>query len=167
VTNVLAPSAPSSRADAAIAALRIFYGFIFLANGLAKVIGGTWATTLGFLYDRNSSLALLRGSVQDHPVAVYRDFVQSVINAWDVAAPLIGAAEVALGIILIIGLAPRAAAIVGVLFGLNLQVLALSGGSWLFQHALVWLPLLLVAWADGGRRYAVRLRQRRVTNDAG
>jgi uncharacterized membrane protein YphA (DoxX/SURF4 family) len=148
----------SIRPDAAIAALRIFYGVVFLANGAAKLMGGSWFTSLGFLYDRNTSLALLRESVADHPIPVYRDLTQAVINAWEVAAPLIGLGEVVLGVLLVVGLAPRAAAVVGVLFGLNLQVLALSGGGWLFQHALVWLPLLVVAWSGGGSRYAVHLR---------
>jgi uncharacterized membrane protein YphA (DoxX/SURF4 family) len=132
--------------------LRIFFGVAFLANGAAKLIGGSWVTNLGFLYDRNASLAVLRESLSDHPIGPYRDLVQSVIVAnWDTSAPLIGLGEVVIGALLVLGVGTRPAAVAGALFALNLQVLALSGGHWLFQHALVWLPLLAIAYVGGGR----------------
>lgn len=132
--------------DAAIAVLRVFFGFVFLTNGAAKLVPGPWSTPLGYLFDSSTALAVAREAAAAHPVAPYREALQSVILPnWPAFVAFLGVFEVVLGTLLVLGLATRLAALAGAGFGLHLQFMALSAGHWMFQHALVWLPLLVLA----------------------
>jgi uncharacterized membrane protein YphA (DoxX/SURF4 family) len=134
------------------AALRVLLGLVFLLNGLSKLVPGWAQTLLGYLIDSNLALAVLRNAVESHPVGAYADLMQSIVLAnWGVFAVALGVFEVGVGALLIVGLWTRWAAIAGALFAMHLQFMAVGAGHWLFQHALVWGPLLVLAWVGAGR----------------
>jgi uncharacterized membrane protein YphA (DoxX/SURF4 family) len=147
----------------ALAGLRIFFGVVFLANGAAKLIPAIVHTPLGYLIGADGALAVLRAEVAQHPLAPYRDLMSSlVIDNWSVVAPGLAMFEVIVGILLIAGLWTRWAALAGAVFGLHLQFLTLFAGRWLFEHALIWVPLLVMAVTGAGSAIGLDSRRQRV-----
>jgi uncharacterized membrane protein YphA (DoxX/SURF4 family) len=147
----------------AIAALRILFGAMFVANGAAKLLPGSWTTPVGYLIGSDGALATMRASVASHPVGPYRDLMISVaIENWSVVGLAVGLFEVGIGSLLIIGLWARWAAVLGALFAIHLHWMTLFAGHWLFEMALLWLTLLVLAVLDAGRYHGLDGRHRSV-----
>ena len=158
--------APSAHAGAsaspwfgrAMAALRIYFGAVFLHNGVAKLLPAVpnlWPNTpLGFVIDAEGARRILEAEVVagGHPVEPYRLFIQDVVlpNAGPFLL-LVGSTETAVGLLLIIGLFTPLAALVAAGMVLHLQFATLWNNKWLYEYSVEWLPLLCLAAFRAGR----------------
>ena len=165
------PPQPSSGASAsalfgrAMAALRIYFGVVFLHNGIAKLLPAVpnlWPNTpLGFVIDAEGARRILEAEViaGRHPVEPYRLLIQDVVlpNAGPFLL-LVGAAESMVGLLLIIGLLTPLAALVAAGMVLHLQFATLWNNKWLYEYSLEWLPLLCLAAFRAGRWHGLDAR---------
>ena len=74
---------------------------------------------------------------------------------------LITAVELGVEAALVVGLATRAAALVGLGQQLFLQLVYLSSGRWMFEQPHEWVPLLILALVPAGRMWGIDGRQLR------
>ena len=145
-----------------LAALRIFVGVIFFANGLAKLFAfrnieiGPYRS---FLINREETRGILKGEAARNDVPG----VPALVN--DVLLPNYGwlqwvvtFVELGVGALLILGLASRAAAFVGLGQQLWLQVLYLSSGRWMFEQPHEWVPLVILLLVPAGRVWGLDRR---------
>ena len=64
----------------AIAVLRVFWGLVYLTNGLAKLVPGLGHVPGGFfLIDADGARRILEHEAAHHPVALYHDLVFNVL----------------------------------------------------------------------------------------
>lgn len=152
----------------AMAALRGFFGLVYLHNGLAKIlppISGLWPDTpIGFVINavgNRSAQSILQFEVvtQQHPIEPYRSLVEQVIlpnfGAFGFA---VGATETIVGILLILGLLTPIAAVVGALMALHLQFATLWNDKWIYEYSVEWVPLLCLAAFRAGRWHGLDAR---------
>ncbi len=150
-----APAVDARRLGKGLAALRIFIGAIFFANGLAKLFGfrtveiGPYRS---FLINREETRGILKGEAARNDVPG----IPALVN--DVLLPNFGwlqwvatFVELGVGAALIVGLASRGAALAGLGQQLFLQVLYLSSGRWMFEQPHEWVPLVILALVPAGR----------------
>jgi len=179
MSSVTDPGAASHRdvlPDAAglakgLAGLRIFFGLILFTNGLAKLFAfseievGPYSS---FLINREETRRILdfevntRGGGTDVPGL--KTLANDVILPnYDVFGWLVTAVELGVGAALIVGLATRGAALLGLGLQLFLQVVYLSSGRWAFEQPHEWVPLVILALVSAGRVWGIdgRLVSRR------
>jgi len=163
-----------------LAALRIFFGAIFLLNGLAKVFG--WSRIkigpyVANLIDREAVGFILDFEVNQNPAggepgtllpglpALVNDLILANVElfSW-----LVTVFEVAVGLLLVLGLASRGAAAVALGQALFLALVYFSSDRWLFEQPHEYVPLAILAvvssghvWGLDGRLGLDRARQRR------
>jgi uncharacterized membrane protein YphA (DoxX/SURF4 family) len=152
----------------AMAALRVYFGLVYLHNGIAKLlpaVDGLWPDTpLGFVIQATgdrSARSILQFEVvtQDHPVGPYRDLVENVVLPnFGVFVAGIGALETVVGLLLILGLLTPLAAILAAGMALHLQFATLWNDKWLYEYSLEWLPLLCLAAFRAGRWHGLDAR---------
>jgi uncharacterized membrane protein YphA (DoxX/SURF4 family) len=145
----------------AMAALRVYFGLVYLHNGIAKLlpaVDGLWPDTpLGFVIQATgdrSAQSILQFEVvtQPHPVGPYRDLVENVVLPnFGVFVAGIGVLETVVGLLLILGLLTPLAAILAAGMALHLQFATLWNDKWLYEYSLEWLPLLCLAAFRAGR----------------
>lgn len=140
----------------AIAVLRISFGLVYLTNGLAKLVPGIAHLPGGyFLIDGDGARSILAHNAARHPVAPYHDLVFSVLLPnWSVVGPLVGVAETTAGLLLVLGLASWAGALLAALLALHVQFSDASG-PWLFEYAVEWVPLLCLVFMRSGVRWGL------------
>jgi uncharacterized membrane protein YphA (DoxX/SURF4 family) len=149
----------------AIAALRIYFGVVYLHNGLAKLlppVPGLWPNTpLGFVIGatgNRSAQSILEFEVisKPHPVEPYRALVENVVLPnFGPFVFGIGLAETVVGVLLILGLLTPLAALLGAALGLHLQFMTLWNDKWIYEYSLQWLPLLCLAALRAGRWFGL------------
>lgn len=140
----------------AIAALRIWFGIVFLTNGLAKFAPAIAKTPVGFLIDLPGAKGILTFYAHRNPVVPYRSLVDQVILPnWGFFGPLEGLVELAVGVLLILGLFATLAALIGALLQLHLQFASLWSNQWVFEYSVEWVPLLVLAAIHAGRWYGL------------
>jgi uncharacterized membrane protein YphA (DoxX/SURF4 family) len=137
----------------ALSGLRVFFGVVYLTNGLAKITG-TSGVSLGpwksFLINYDSAESILRHDAAGS-IRPYHDLVFNVVLPhYRVFGTLVTIAEVAVGLGLITGVLGRAAALGGVLLTLNVQVAALGAGEWTYEYLVELVPLLYLAAVPTG-----------------
>lgn len=152
----------------AMAALRVFFGVVFLHNGLAKIlpaIPGLWPdTALGFVINAEggrSAESIIRYEVitQQHPVEPYRAFVEQVVLPnFGFFGFSIGLVETVVGILLILGLFTPIAALVAAGMVLHLQFATLWNDKWIYEYSVEWVPLLCLAVFRAGRWHGLDAR---------
>ena len=150
-----------------LAALRIFIGVIFFANGLSKLFGfrnieiGPYST---FLINREEARSILEGEAQRSEIPL----IPSIVN--DFMLPNYGwlqwvltFVELGVGALLIVGLLSRGAALVGLAQQLFLAALYASSGRWMFEQPHEYVPLVILALVPAGYVWGLdaRLRMRR------
>ena len=152
----------------AMATLRIYFGLVFLHNGIAKVLPAVpnlWPDTpLGFVINAEggrSARSILEFEVitQAHPIEPYRLLVEQVVLPnFGPFVFGIGAAETVVGVLLILGLLTPVAAIVAAMMVLHLQFATLWNDKWLYEYSLEWVPLLCLAGFRAGRWHGLDAR---------
>jgi uncharacterized membrane protein YphA (DoxX/SURF4 family) len=136
-----------------LAALRIFFGIVYLTNGLAKVTGtsgfslGPWKS---FLINYDIARSILRHDAASS-IGPYHDLVFNVVLPhYSLFGAVLTVAEIAVGLGLITGVFGRMAALGGALLTLNIQIAALGGGEWTYEYLVELVPLLYLATAPTG-----------------
>ena len=165
---------PARRMAKGLAALRIFTGAILFANGLAKLLGITTITVGAYqanLIDREATRFILRFEGLENPanggpgteVPGLAPVVRFLLDNFGAVQWLITAAELAVGALLIVGLASRGAAVLALGQHLFLALLYASSNRWLFEQPHEYLPLLILALVPSGRVWGLdgRLAQAR------
>ncbi len=167
-----APALPPARRLAqGLAALRIFMGSILLANGVAKLAGITTITVGPYqanLIDREATRFILRFEGLDNPanggpgteVPGLKPVVRFLLDNYGIVQWLLTAAELGIGILLILGLASRGAALLALGQHAFLALLYASSNRWLFEQPHEYVPLIILALVPAGRLWGLDGRLR-------
>ena len=142
-----------------LAGLRIFFGLILFTNGLAKLLSfrtieiGPYSS---FLINREETRQILDFEVNKRnggtDVPGLKGLTNEVILPnFDFLQWVITAVELGVGAALILGLATRGAALLGLGQQLFLQVVYLSSSRWTFEQPHEWVPLLILVLVPAGR----------------
>lgn len=152
----------------AIAALRVYFGIVYLHNGIAKLLPAVpnlWPDTpIGFVINaegNRSARSILEFEVvtQQHPIEPYRTLVETVVLPnFGPFVFAVGALETLVGILLIIGLLTPLAALVAAGMALHLQFATLWNDKWIYEYSLQWVPLLCLAAFRAGRWHGLDAR---------
>ena len=152
----------------AMATLRIFFGVVFLHNGIAKLlpaVPNVWPDTpLGFVINavgNRSARSILEFEVitQQHPIEPYRALVENVILPnFGLFGFSIGALETLVGIMLIVGFLTPVAALLAAGMVLHLQFATLWNDKWIYEYSVEWVPLLCLAAFRAGRWHGLDAR---------
>lgn len=154
---------PSARRYAeAFALLRGFMGLIFLLNGLAKLFDvhrvhvGPWLANLITRSDTRFILDVEANKNARYQLPGIKPLVNDVFLAhfgfWQW---VFMAAELGVGLLLVLGLLSRLGALLALLQVLFLSSLYLGNDRWLFEQPLEVVPLLLLLWVPSGRVWGV------------
>ena len=153
-----------------LAVIRIFFGIILLANGLAKVEPSLGRIDLGpyhaNLVTRDGARGILNFEVNERriregaplgtQVPGLKPFVNEVILAnWGIVQWLVVIIEIGAGGLLLLGLATRLAALVGLGQQLFLALVYLSSNRWMFEQPHEYVPLIVLAIVPAGRIWGV------------
>jgi uncharacterized membrane protein YphA (DoxX/SURF4 family) len=146
----------TTAAPRAIAVLRIFFGVVFLSNGLAKFVPGIAHLPGGYyLIDSQGAKSIIQHNAAHHPVALYHDLVFNLfVPNWAVFGPLVGLAETTAGLLLLLGLASSLGALLAALLSMHIQF-SDANGPWLYEYAVEWVPLLCLVFLGAGRRWGL------------
>ncbi len=149
-----------------LAGLRIFIGLILFTNGLAKLFNlrtieiGPYSS---FLINREETRQILdfevnkRNGGTDVPGLEWLTN-EVILPNFDVLQWVITAVELGVGAALILGLATRGAALIGLGQQLFLQLVYLSSSRWAFEQPHEWVPLLILALVPAGRVWGLDRR---------
>jgi uncharacterized membrane protein YphA (DoxX/SURF4 family) len=153
-----------------IAVIRIFFGIILFANGLAKLepslgridIGPYHANLVtlngarGILNFEVNERRIREGAPQGTQVPGLKPFVNDVVLAnWGVFQWVVMLIEVGFGGLLLIGLASRGAALVALGQQLFLALVYFSSNRWLFEQPHEYVPLIVLAIVPAGRAWGL------------
>ena len=153
-----------------MAVIRIFFGIILLANGLAKLepslgridIGPYHANLVTLNGARNilnfevNERRIRDGAPQGTQVPVLKPFVNDVVLAnWGFFQWVVLLIEVGGGGLLLIGLASRGAALVCLGQQLFLALVYFSSNRWMFEQPHEYVPLLVLALVPAGRMWGL------------
>jgi uncharacterized membrane protein YphA (DoxX/SURF4 family) len=139
-----------------IAVLRIFFGVVYLTNGIAKFVPGIAHLPGGyFLIDSQAAKAIIQHNARNHPVALYHSLVFDLfVPHWNVFGPLVGLAEITAGLLLLLGLASALGALLGALLAIHVNF-SDATGPWLYEYATEWVPLLCLVFMRAGRTWGL------------
>ncbi|HEX4704608.1 MAG TPA: DoxX family membrane protein [Pseudonocardiaceae bacterium] len=164
------PAVPTRTLLRVIVALRIFVGVDWLSNALAKLINVDtfhWGFTTFNLVDRNTAMAIARQAATSTSIAPLRAFYTNVVLPnWGFFQWFLTAAEFAVGLGLLLGIATRLAAIGGLLLIAPIWIMLATTNQYLWTYPLDIFPLVLLAIVPAGRlagfdgRLAARLGAR-------
>ena len=153
-----------------MALIRIFFGVILFANGLAKIEPSFGRVDLGpyhaNLITREGSRGILNFEVNERTapgatvpgteVPGLKTFVNDVVlDRWDSFQWVVVATELGAGALLILGLATRFAALVGLGQQLFLALVYASSNRWMFEQPHEYVPLIVLALVPAGRAWGV------------
>jgi uncharacterized membrane protein YphA (DoxX/SURF4 family) len=156
-----------------MAVIRIFFCIILLANGLAKLepslgridVGAYHANLItrdgarGILNFEVNERRIREGAPQGTQVPGLKPFVNNVILAnWGVFQWLVVLVEVGAGLLLILGLATRGAALVDLGQQLFLALVYFSSNRWMFEQPHEYVPLIVLAIVPAGRMWGLDAR---------
>jgi uncharacterized membrane protein YphA (DoxX/SURF4 family) len=153
-----------------MAVIRVFFGIILLANGLAKLAPELGRIDIGpyhaNLVTRNQARQILNfeinerrireGAPQGTQVPGLKPFVNDVILAnWGILQWVVVLIEVGFGGLLLIGLASRGAALVSLGQQLFLALVYFSSNRWMFEQPHEYVPLIVLAIVPAGRMWGL------------
>ena len=168
----VSPRGPGASADTVLMAkvftgLRIFTGLVWLSNGVAKLIGKA-AYDFGFisfnLVDRGVSESILKDATSRTYIAPLGAFYRNVVLPhYGFFGWFLTFTELAIGLGLVLGVLPRAAALGGLLLIGPIYIMLLHTNLYLWQYpAEDLLPLVLLTivptWSRSG--FAQKIRGR-------
>ncbi|MGH3861818.1 DoxX family membrane protein [Actinokineospora sp.] len=140
------------------AALRVFFGAIWLSNGLAKVFANQnsnfdWGFVSFNLINRPAAKSILEGASDDtfQPLRwIYHDFV---LGNWGLFQWFLTIAEVVAGLMLLLGVAARLGALIGLMLIGPVWVMLLDSNQYFWAYPVELLPLLVLAIVPAGRMF--------------
>ena len=150
---------PSARQFAqGLALLRGFLGLVFLFNGLAKLLNihavliGPYVANLITRDDTRFILNVEANKNARHSLPGIRALVNDVFlphfGFWQY---VFTAAELGIGLLLVLGLASRLGALLALLQTGFLAALYFGNDRWVFEQPLEVVPLLILLWIPSGR----------------
>ncbi len=157
-----------------LAVIRIFFGVILLANGLAKIFDWTRVSVGDYyivnLINRPTSRDILDSLANKERPGTSQlpglHWVSNnvVLDNWGVFEWLTTGLEVGVGLLLIVGLASRGAALMGLSFQVFLALLYLPTNKWMFEQPHEYVPLTVLAMVASGAVWGLdgRLRRGRI-----
>lgn len=155
-----------------LAVIRIFFGVIIFANGLAK-LDASWAQIdLGAyhanLITRQGARNILNFEVNQRQTSktaagtqlpYLKHFVNNVVlDHWSIFQWVTIAIEAGAGALLILGLASRLAALADLGQQLFLALVYFSSNRWLFEQPHEYIPLIVLAFVPAGRVWGLDAR---------
>jgi uncharacterized membrane protein YphA (DoxX/SURF4 family) len=156
-TGIARAALDAATAARGLAAVRIFVGVVWLANGLAKLVGKT-TYDLGVvsfgLIGRDTAKSLLTtysGDKSNAPGIMKSLYADLVLPNWDFFQWLLTAGELVAGLCLVFGVASRLGALVALLLIGPLWVMNLDNARYLFEWPLDVVPLVILAIVPAGR----------------
>lgn len=156
-----------------MAVIRIFFGIILLANGLAKLepslgridIGPYHANLVtrdgarGILNFEINERRIREGAPRGTQVPGLQPFVNNVILAnWGLFQWVVVLVEVGAGGLLLIGLVSRGAALVALGQQLFLALVYFSSNRWMFEQPHEYVPLIVLSIVPAGRAWGLDAR---------
>ena len=169
-TDVRAPFIDPILFARGMAVIRIFFGVIVFANGLAKVEPALGRIDLGPLHanliTRDGARGILNfevnnrqireGAPKGTQVPGLKPLVNDVILAqWGFFQWVVVLVELGAGLLLILGLASRGAALIDLGQQLFLALVYLSSNRWLFEQPHEYVPLIVLAIVPAGRAWGL------------
>jgi uncharacterized membrane protein YphA (DoxX/SURF4 family) len=145
-----------------LAVLRIFFGVILFANGVAKLFAFTDLSVGPYeasLIDRGLAHSIL----ENEGARTELPFIETIANDlllanWGFFQWAITALELGVGALLIVGLATRGAALLGLGQQLFLAGLYFSSRRWAFEQPHEYVPLIVLAIVPAGRVWGLDRR---------
>lgn len=149
-----------------MAVIRIFFGIILFANGLAKLepslgridVGPYHANLVtrdgarGILNFEVNERRIREGAPRGTQVPGLQPFVNNVVLAnWGIFQWIVILVEIGAGGLLLIGLASRGAALIALGQQLFLALVYLSSNRWMFEQPHEYIPLIVLAIVPAGR----------------
>jgi len=156
-TTARTVQAPPDLVAKGLAAFRIFMGLLFGLNGLAKLIekGAYDFGVVSFgLISKGTARGLLAAYAgpRSHAVAPLKWFYNEVVLAhWTPWSVFLTAAELVIGVCLVVGIASRFGALLGLLLIFPLQVMVADNNTYLFEFPVDWVPLVILLLVPSGR----------------
>ena len=156
-----------------MAVIRIFFGIILLANGLTKLqpslgridVGPYHANLItregarGILNFEVNERRIREGAPQGTQVPGLKPFVNDVVLAnWGFFQWVVVLVEVGAGLLLVLGLATRGAALVALGQQLFLALVYVSSNRWMFEQPHEYVPLIVLAIVPAGRMWGLDAR---------
>ena len=153
-----------------MAVIRIFFGLIIFANGLAKLEPALARIDIGpyhaNLITRDGARGILNFEVNDRQIRKdapkgtevpgLKPLVNDVVLAnWGVFQWLVVAIEVGAGLLLMLGLASRGAALIDLGQQLFLALVYFSSNRWMFEQPHEYIPLIVLAIVPAGRMWGL------------
>jgi uncharacterized membrane protein YphA (DoxX/SURF4 family) len=153
-----------------MAVIRIFFGIILLANGLAKLQPALGRIDVGpyhaNLITREGARGILNFEVNERrireeaprgtQVPGLKPFVNDVVLAnWGFFQWVVVLVEVGAGLLLVLGLATRGAALVALGQQLFLALVYVSSNRWMFEQPHEYVPLIVLAIVPAGRAWGL------------
>jgi uncharacterized membrane protein YphA (DoxX/SURF4 family) len=152
-----AATLPTMRIAKGLAAFRIFVGLVWLANALAKVVnqGSYDLGVVSFsLISRDTARGLLSSYTgpESNAIAPLKSLYSDLVLAnWGFFQWLLTAAELAVGISLVAGIASRLGPLLALALIFPLWVMVIDNGRYLFEWPLDIVPLAILAAVPAGR----------------
>ena len=149
-----------------MAAIRIFFGIILFANGLAKIEPSLGRIDIGAyhanLITRDGARGILRFEINERQVTrdspkgtevpYLKRFVNNVVlKQWGFFQWVVTVVELGAGAFLILGLATRLSALIGLGQQLFLALVYFSSNRWMFEQPHEYVPLIVLALVPAGR----------------
>ncbi len=148
-----------------MAVIRVFFGLIIFANGLAKLDNRFVQINAGAyhanLINRDVARNILNFEVNQRDnrgtqLPYLKRFVNDVILAhWNIWQWVTTGIEVGAGALLILGLASRLSALIDLGQQLFLALVYFSSNRWLFEQPHEYLPLIVLALVPAGRVWGI------------
>jgi uncharacterized membrane protein YphA (DoxX/SURF4 family) len=140
-----------------LAAFRIFVGLVWLGNALAKVVnqGSYDLGVVSFsLISRDTARGLLESYTgpESHAIAPLKTVYSDLVLAnWGFFQWLLTAAELVVGVSLVVGIASRLGPLLALALIFPLWVMVIDNNRYLFEWPLDIVPLAILAAVPAGR----------------
>jgi len=162
-TNTIEQTPPQLAAPRSLAggfaALRIFFGVVWLSNGLAKLFDTgnyDWGFLSFNLITRGAARSIASDAASKSQIAPLGAFYRDVVLPnWGFFGILLNVAELAIAIGLLLGIATRLAAVGGLLLIGPIWLMLLHSNLYLWEYPLDLFPLVLPAIVPAGRTLGV------------
>jgi uncharacterized membrane protein YphA (DoxX/SURF4 family) len=153
-----------------MAVIRIFFGIILVANGLAKLQPALGQIDLGpyhaNLVTRDEARGILDFEVNKRriregaPVGTQVPWVKSLVNDvilanWGLFQWVVVLIEVGFGALLLLGLASRGTALICLSQQIFLALVYFSSNRWMFEQPHDYVPLIVLAVVPAGRAWGL------------
>ena len=154
-----------------LAVLRIFFGIVLFANGVAKLFEFRRIEVgpyLANLIDKGAARSILENGLgeQERSIPGLRPIMELMVDNWALVGWALTFTELVVGAMLIVGAAPPLAALIGLGQALFLALVFATRNRWAFEQPHEYVPLIILAIVPAGRVWGLdgRLLRRRRTD---